>query len=400
MPTAVLTPFDHQPAIELGTQWWKRVLPVGEINYKGRVLKFTRPYLKGLLDAFRSGAYDQVPFQVADKDNSHTNDPERTGGEIADMDLRDDGLYVRMEPNAMGDAVLTANPKLGVSARIVEGYDRADGKFFPAAIQHVLGTLDPRIPGLGAWQAIEAASDPGQVIDLTAETIMEGGGVMPELSPDQMAKLARLLDVPADRFEQIIAGMQITHDDLGLLAGDPDPDETEPPVPEYDDPAAWVDQMSDEEFGELLAEYEADAQPAGAGAALTAEAQFAIDLANARADEAGREVRVIADRLAEQDFMVERRTLADLGVPPYITDLARPFLEGSGHTLELANGSRVDGGQVMRKVLTEYARQARLLDLDIELGSPLDEPPGVAADARREARSDVVSRARAQMFGL
>ena len=33
-----------------------------------------------------------------------------------------------------------------MSARIVEDYARSDGKFFTAAVQHVLGTLDPRIP--------------------------------------------------------------------------------------------------------------------------------------------------------------------------------------------------------------------------------------------------------------
>ena len=73
--------------------------------------------------------------------------------------------------------MLTANPKLGVSARIVEDYARSDGRHFPAAIQHVLGTLDPRIPGLGAWQAIEAASPvPDTVIDLSAATFAGGDG--------------------------------------------------------------------------------------------------------------------------------------------------------------------------------------------------------------------------------
>ena len=87
------------------------------------------------------------------------------------MDLEDDGLYVTAELTEDGERVLTANPRLGVSARIVEGYDRSDGKHYPAAIQHVLGTLDPRIPGLGAWEAIEAASPvPDTVIDLSASS--------------------------------------------------------------------------------------------------------------------------------------------------------------------------------------------------------------------------------------
>jgi hypothetical protein len=67
------------------------------------------------------------------------------------MQVEPDGLYVTLNPTERGARVLAENPGLGVSARIVEQYQRADGKFFPAAIQHVLGTLDPRVTGLGAW---------------------------------------------------------------------------------------------------------------------------------------------------------------------------------------------------------------------------------------------------------
>jgi hypothetical protein len=66
------------------------------------------------------------------------------------------------------ERVLTENPGLGISARIVEDYARSDGQFFPAAIQHVLGTLDPRIPELGPWQLVEASNDGSIVIDLSA----------------------------------------------------------------------------------------------------------------------------------------------------------------------------------------------------------------------------------------
>ena len=120
---------------------------------------------------------------------------------------------------------------------------------------------------------------------------------------------------------------------------------------------------------------------------LSAEAQFAIDLANARAEETAREMAVVTARLRAQDYEAEKRRLADLGVPPLIVDMARPLLEGAGRTVELANGQTADAGQIMRQVLTEYAAQARLLDLDVELGSPMDEPAGVADDAPAEQRA-------------
>lgn len=163
----LLTPVDASPAIELGNTWRKRILPVGEIEYQGRQLKFTRSYLQGLLAAFKDRAYDQVPLQFADSANSHTLDPERTRGQIVNMELADDGLYVTAELTPRGQRTLQENPYLGCSARIVEQFQRSDGKFYPAAVQHVLGTLDPRIPGLGAWQEVQLANESSVVIDLS-----------------------------------------------------------------------------------------------------------------------------------------------------------------------------------------------------------------------------------------
>jgi hypothetical protein len=75
--------------------------------------------------------------------------------------------------------------------------------------------------------------------------------------------------------------------------------------------------------------------------------------------------------------------------------MAKPLLEGSGHVVELSNGSGVDAGLVMRRVLTEYNQAARLLDLGPELGTPMDEPDDSAtAD---QARDELVSRYRNQV---
>jgi hypothetical protein len=166
---SVLTPFSYGPVIELGNRTWaKRILPIGEIEYQGRTLRFTRAYLQGLVNAWQQRAYDAVPLQFADAANAHTNDPERTRGWVTGMELAEDGLYVTAEMSDRGSQVLRENPQLGVSARIVEQYQRSDGAFFPAAIQHVLATLDPRIPGLGAWQPVDMSNGGGVTIDLSA----------------------------------------------------------------------------------------------------------------------------------------------------------------------------------------------------------------------------------------
>ena len=410
----LLTPWQRGGAIELGNKvWMKRVLPIGEINYNGRTLRFTRDYLDGLERAFKDRAYDQVSFQLADAANTHTNDPERHRGSIIDMRTDPNGpdgpgLYMYLQPTQRGEQVLRDNPYLGVSARIVEQYSRSDGKFYPAAIQHVLGTLDPRIPGLGAWQAIEAANTPALVIDLTSASYAGQENAMPDLTPQQQANLSRLLDMEPDALTRLIGGQ-----------GGTPPAPPAPPAPQYQgapqyqppqgdggqggddltdqELADLIDAMSDEELAMLEDEFLDETGAGMAATGLTAEAQMAIDLANARADENERQLGVFAAEFDRQHFESEKRSLADLGVPPYITELARPLLQGSGHTVDLANGSRVDAGQVMRKVLSEYAKMAQMLDLSAETGSAFDEPPGAQPSAAAQAREDVISRARSQM---
>ena len=521
MTAAVLTPFTAAEAVELGNRMWrKRVLPVGDVEYKGRLLHFTKDYLGQLVAAFQNRAYDQVPFQLADGANTHTNDPERTRGEITAMELGDDGLYVTAQVTEDGEKVLAANPRLGVSARIVEDYARSDGRHYPAAIQHVLGTLDPRIPGLGAWQAIEAASPvPDQVIDLSAAvfagdepvelarpwlpskeywagvgaahgnpppdrggsdeekaanhisdakkaasmgmhdaaashlarasaltsspatqaqigTVGKGAAQMaihagkgaayqlasdagdisaqPErtdmpdldaLTDEQKARLAALLELPDEQLDALAeGGLVLSPDELLALAGSAEADTDEADTDEDDggeaeDIASEIAAMTDEEFAAMQAAFETEQQEEPVAAGLSAEAQFAIDLATARAEETQREMAVISARLREQDYQAEKRKLADLGVPPFITELARPLLEGNGRTVELANGKTADAGQIMRRVLTEYAQQVKLLDLDVELGSPMDEPEDAGREQRDASREDIVSRYKA-MTGL
>ena len=390
MSTAVLTPFTGTGirAIELGNRMWrKRVLPVGEVEYKGRVLKFTREYLTKLAQSFRERAYDQVPFQLADASNAHTNDPERFAGDVIAFDAGDDGLWLTLAATERGDKVLRENPGLGVSARIVEDYARSDGKFFSAAVQHVLGTLDPRIPGLGPWQAVEASNDVDTVVDLSTAAFAGEEKKVPDLTREENERLAKLLQIPADKIEKLTA---IADVDLELLSGEGEGGDGL----SDEELAALIDGMTDEELAGLEAEYEAEVMASAPG--LSNQAAMALEMANVRAEENARQLSVITAELDAQRFAAEKaRLVRDSSVPPYLVDLARPLLEGSGHTVDLSNGSAVDAGQIMRKVLTEYAKAARMLDLSTELGSPMDEPDQQGAAAA--ARDDLVARAKAQL---
>jgi hypothetical protein len=390
--TAVLTPFTGARAVELGNSMWrKRVLPVGDVEYKGRMLHFTKDYLAGLVQSFRDRAYDQVPFQLAGSDNSHTNDVERFGGAVTDFELGDDGLYIKLAATERGAQVLKENPNLGVSARIVEDYARSDGKFFSAAVQHVLGTLDPRIPGLGGWQAVEASNDVNMVLDLSTSVFTgQETAVTDTFTTEERGRLAKLLQIPEDKIDALaaIAGSE------NLLTGE-GAGSTELTDEEL---AQLVGNMSDEDLAALEQEFQLEVAAAAPG--LSNEAAMAIEMANVRADETDRQLSVVISELDTQRYEAERaRLVRDSGVPPFIVEMARPLLEGTGKTVDLSNGKSVDAGQVMRKVLTEFAKAAKMMDMSVELGSAMDEPIDRQSEAA-QARDDVVGRARAQMFGM
>jgi hypothetical protein len=389
---AILTPYSTAAAELSNRRWWKRLLPVGDIDYKGRKLSFTPDYLQGLVSAFNESAYDQVPLQLADADNRHTNAVERFGGQISAMELRNDGLWVGVDPTEQGEAVLTANPKLGVSARIVEGYSRSDGKFFPKAIQHVLATLDPRIPGLGGWQAIEASNVADVTYDLSSGSYTGEDSEMPELNEDQKARLAALLDLDPAKLAQLVSQLpgELTPGAVDQLNGD-----------------GGEDKLSDEELDALVEEALAldaaglldEGEPEPVAAGLAVEDQMAIELAQATSDENSRQLGIITGQLDHERWVNERRTLVAAGTPPFIADLAQPLLEGAGHVVDLSGGKSVDAGQIVRKILTEYAKITDQLGLDVELGTPVDGDDS-AETAAAQARNSVVSRAEAQMFGI
>jgi hypothetical protein len=394
MPVEVRTPFSQVVAQKQGSDTWrKRLLPVGQIEYKGRVLTFDRRYLDGLAQAFNARAYDQVPFQLADTGNNHTNDPERYRGEVQRMDVQSDGLYVTVKTTPAGNAVLESNPRLGVSARIVEDYSRSDGEYYPVAVQHVLGTLDPRVTGLGPWERVELSNEfePDMIIDLStatfaAEATQEGGTInMPELDADQSARLGRLLELDPERLNALLDSAAGADD--GLILSE-------------DDLVGLIENMGDEEFAALQAEYDIAPEPQLAGAHLSNSGYGygEIDLANYRMAELERSHAILQNEHDKQAFINEQRMFTSRhNIPPFITELARPLLEGTGRVVELSNGKMVDSGLVMRQVLQAFGGVLQGLGLDapVELGTAMDEPDTTQHAA--QARADVVASFRNQV---
>lgn len=318
MTEVFLTPTNEGAAIELSrTLYRKKILPKGTINYKGRKIVFDDGYLTDLASAFHDGAYDQVPAMLADESNRHTMDPERFRGECKGVEVAEDGLYGTFDLSAEAAALVKQNPKLGVSARIVEGYDRADGKKYSRAMQHVLLTLDPRLPGLGAWTevALSGYDSTDNVLDLTAEEF-EGDGTVAETDDTETID-----GLSREEYEALLASLDLDED-----TGDTD----------------------GTDGGVNGAAPAAVRQPAGASLSNAHSDRTAIDLANEQIAELKRQ-------RAEDNFKALKADYVRQGVPPALVELARPVLEApDGFVLDLSNGveeNKVDAAHIVRQLL-------------------------------------------------
>jgi hypothetical protein len=405
--SGLLTPSSHSRAIELGNRLWRtQLLPLGEINYKGRKIKFDREYLAGLVQAFRDRAFNQVPFQLADGQNKHNNDPERYRGKIVGLEMAQDGLDLLLEPTEAGEKLLQQNPELGVSARIYEDYERADGKTWTQALQHVLGTLDPRVPGMRGWTEVEVPVALSQqigdveVVDLSDESFgeEEGGKGKVAFSKEDREQLVTLLKKVRDG--------DVSDEDLEGLVDELDTEEVDDETELTDDELEKLIAQAEQEDGEegdedTEAEDEEDGEREPQLISASRTGGGAIELANAQLQAQGEELDRVRATLDDQAYTNEKRVFVhDLGLPPKVIDMARPLLEGTGHVVELTGGDEIDAGQVMRNVLREIGQQIKMLDLSGLIGRGLeDDEEAAEAEQVAQQTTDFVKTAR-QQFGL
>lgn len=390
--TTILTPYSRGEATVTGSKKFrKQLLPIGEIEYEGQMVKFDKPFLEEVVSSFRNRAYDQVPFQLANDKNEHTNNPERFRGEIEDLTLEPDGLYMTVSTTKEGAKVIKDNPKLGVSARIVNAFKRADGKFFKSALQHALGTLDPKVTGMGPWIALEAANAGDiDVIDLTQIEYREDNGVAgKQLTEDELAKLRALL-AGSESDEDELTDEQVAELIAAADALEPDDDEDEDESDEDEDT-----DLTDEELEAILA---GDEEPVTVSAANDPALQRALALSNEVQSAQAMELSRITRELDAGRYEQERELFArQYGIPPSVTDLARELLEGNGHVINLSNGGEADAGAIVRRLLTTIGGHVKLMDLSVELGSPFEDVAGEDDDQTK--REDWASSYRAQ-YGL
>lgn len=413
MTLDIFTPLASGNVVELGNKVWrKQVLPLTEIQYGDRRLRFDRDYIDNVVAAFKAGAFDTVPFVLAGADNSHTMAAENGGhGEVLDMLATDDGLYADFRLSETAEELVRNNPRFGVSVRLKEFYERPDGTHYPAACQHVLGTWDPKIAGMKPWQQVELSHTPGSaVIDLSGLTYKEEGAV-----PDTTKKTppAPQDDAPPAWFSAWLAAGA-----PGIPAAQQAPDGEDTTTDEQDDETEGegIDQtndatadgdadaeLTDDEFmAQIEGLFEPEETEEPATVAASQSGGDSVELANVARDERLAAVelsnRQLQARLDAANYATERAQLVRLsGLTPADIDLARPLLEGAGRTVELSNGDSVDAGEIVRSLLKRFGETVRLLDLSGEIGVGIELS---AADDAEQAEKERAAKADAFVSGI
>jgi hypothetical protein len=361
MPRIITTPpvADAEFSAGGGRSYWKRVLPVSKINYRGkdgkrRVIDFNDQYLRDVQAAYADNALDQTPFVLADEDNRHTMDPERFRGDVTAMarehELPEDvkqaltakhgrvpeGLYAKVTfATKKAAKAVRINPKLPVSMRIREDHERSDGKKYHAMAIHVLGTLDPKIPALGEWTpatdlSSEYASD--ELLDLSNETYSEarmpknGKRKDTKLSNTATVEVPKIEDIDLENIDETIKGWSDEQLAAFLAANDTSPSSQRPdPDKEPDDDDDEPDDDDDEP--------DDDGEPQ-----MSNSANADLTFANEQAATARREARDALNRAAEIRWSGQRESLLSKGVPPWVLDLAEPVLARANDTVvDLSN---------------------------------------------------------------
>jgi hypothetical protein len=307
--TVTVTPRCETDFIELsntGNLFLKKVLPKGSINYQGQKVTFNDKFLGNIVESFKKGAYDQTSFVFANEKNQHNLDPKKWGGEVKGLEVRNDGLYATLELSSDAAELVRKNKKLGVSCSIKANYTReTDGQSFPAALNHVLGTLDPKVTGLGEWQELKLSNENETQTDLS--------------------NLQWLSDTP--------------------------PVQSGQPTKQQVDDAALAIQLAQQ------------VQDSEGGKGVKDNPAPSIDLANNAEYQAGLErIKQLEIDLANERFEKESAALIEAGVPPVLLNLAAPILKSvTPLTINLSNGEDdVNVAGVVRDMLTQCKGMIKL----------------------------------------
>lgn len=388
-PSITYTPFDLSDAVPAGRRrFWKQVLPNTTINYQGKKIKFDKRYHMDLADSFRKEAFDQVPVVFATGENKHNMDPRNFGGDVLDMQVRPDGLFALVEADKKAAKQIQRNPRLGVSARIRQGVEKADGRMFDRAIEHLCLTMNPRVTGMSPWEAAVDLSDEDAdiiVVDLTTMDYEKGSDMKGTRKQSASSKKPQraltgtidlatidLSELDDDQFQALLdLSTAVAEDETTDTDADKDKNSKESrrsrrkksrtkividKDAETDDPDD--DLNDDDNDGTDLSDADKAKGKKKKGKKTTVDLAAREGLTQMRLD------------LAEERWDREREDYVEAGVPAFLVDLAEPVLSlPDAMTIDLSDDETVDATSIIREML-DGARG--IVDLTGEFGSAVD----------------------------
>lgn len=378
MHDVIYTPYDLSDAVKAGRRrFWKQVLPVTSIDYKGAKIDFDPKFHMDLAQSFKGDAFDQVPVVFADGDNRHNMDPRNFGGDVLDLQYRgpgkDQGTWALIEADKEAAKAIQKNPKLGVSARIRQMVEKADGRKFPRAIEHICLTMNPRVTGMSPWQAVDLSDEDAEfeVVDLTTVNYEEGNEMGTKAKSRPKTTSTGKIDLSAlddEQFQTLLDLAQTALADPDEDVEDEDVDDDAPEDLEVEDPArktrrkksktkVTIEKDSEDDGPEDEDEEDEDETD-------LSDADRVVDT-DTRA-----QVRKMRFDLAEQRWQGERSEYLDAGVPPFLLDLAEPVLsQPDAMTIDLSDDESINATDTIRKMLDGVKG---IVDLTGEIGHMVD----------------------------
>lgn len=386
------TPFDLSDATPAGRRrFWKQVLPNTTITYKGQKIKFDKRFHMDLADSFKKEAFDQVPIVFADGENKHNMDPRNFGGDVLDMQVRPQGLFALIEADKDAAKAIEKNPKLGVSARIRQMVEKADGRTFPRAIEHICLTMNPRVTGMSPWEAAVDLSDEDadiEVVDLTAENYEEGSDMGVKRTKKAASSKAKgpidLSTLDDEQFQSLLDLAEALKErgvdedeDLEEVEGEGEDEGEDEPVRKTRRKKSRTKITVDKE-----SEDDGDGDE-GEGDEVDADLTDEDAERVIRSTERSQFQQMRFD-LAERSWNTERDEFAAAGVPPFLLDLAEPFLAlPDPVTIDLSDDEDpLDATDAMRKMLEGVQG---IVDLTDEFGHQFD----LTADEATKTETDL-----------
>jgi hypothetical protein len=379
--TIVQTPFDFSEPVRAGRRrFWKQVLPVTSIDYKGQKVDFDPQFHMDLAQSFKDEAFDQVPVVFADSENRHNMDPRNFGGDVLDMQYRGpgkgEGTWALIEADRDAAKAIRKNPKLGVSARIRQMIEKSDGRKFNRAIEHICLTMNPRVTGMEAWQAVDLSAEDAdiEVVDLTAANYQEGKPPMGTKTTKTPRRTASgKIDLSALDDEQFQTLLDLA--ETALAPNDEDEDEEvedeDADLGEVENPSTLRKTRKKKSKTKITVEKESeDDEDDDEEEEEDEESTDLTDAEKVTVRSTVSTVRQMQIDLAEEKWARERDGLLSDGVPAFLLDLAEPVLsQPEAMTIDLSDDESINATDTIRKMLEGVKG---IIDLTGEVGHAFD----------------------------